>query len=70
MLSAVQLCGCQYAIACDVSAVSVGVLRVLVYRPKVLLNVEYCSKDENNLEIEEPCRMFRFKLCRSIFVRA
>ena len=70
VLSAVQLRGCQCAIARDVSAVCVGVLRVMVYRPKVLLTVEYCSKYQNNRELNEQYRMFIFKPGCSTFVRA
>ena len=70
VLSAVQLRGCQCAIARDVSAVCVGVLRVLVYRPKVLVTLEYCSKYQNNRELNEQYRMFIFKLCVNTFVRA
>ena len=70
VLSAVQLRGCQCAIARDVSAVDVGVLRVIVYRPKVLLTVEGGSNYQHNRELNEQYRMFMFKLCRHTFVRA
>ena len=70
VLSAVELRGCRCAVDRDVSAICVGALRVLVNRPKVLLTVnwEYCSNYQNNLEIEELYRMFKFNLCRDALV--